>query len=235
MMTMQQKKQSQASLISLLVTIIIPSCILVFFKETAYISTVGVVLIALAFPVVYSCYEWLVSKKVSFVSILGFISVLLTGGIAVLQLPAQWIAVKESLIPFIIGCVVFGSCIKKKPAVRLILHAFLDDDKINQRLIETNNLGKLLALEIKATYILSCSFLLSSVLNFILAKWIVRSPAGTEAFNTQLGMLTALSYPIIAVPSMLVLGVSIWYMIHHLKKLTQLPLNQLVKAEFRET
>ncbi len=41
--------------------------------------------------------------------ILGIVSVLLTGGIGVLELDTQWLAVKEALIPGIIGVVVLGS------------------------------------------------------------------------------------------------------------------------------
>lgn len=231
MMTMKQKQQTQASLLSLLITIIIPSSLLIFFKENSVVSSLQVVLIALAFPLSYSGYEWFSQKKVSFISILGFLSVLLTGGIAILKLPPEWIAIKESLIPFVIGCIVFGSCIRKKPVIHFILYSFLDESKIQTLCQQSGQEKKLLDLEIITTYIMSGSFFLSSFLNFVLATIIVKSVPGTPQFNQELGVLTALSYPIIAVPSMLVLGSALWFMIHHLKKLTQSSFTDLVKTD----
>ena len=49
-----------------------------------------------------------------------------------------------------------------------------------------------------ATYLLASSFFLSGVLNYLLAKAIITSQAGSIAFNQELGKLTALSFPIIA-------------------------------------
>ena len=54
-----------------------------------------------------------------------------------------------------------------------------------------------------ATYWLSATFLFSAVMNYVLAKWIVTSPAGSAAFNEELGQMTLLSYPVIAIPSMI--------------------------------
>ena len=42
-------------------------------------------------------------------------------------------------------------------------------------------------------------------MNYILAKWLVTSPAGTPAFNEELGEMTLLSYPMIAIPSMIMM------------------------------
>ena len=53
----------------------------------------------------------------------------------------------------------------------------------------------------KASYLLSGTFFFSATLNYILARMIVTSPAGTSAFNEELGHLTLVSYPVIALPS----------------------------------
>jgi hypothetical protein len=47
--------------------------------------------------------------------------------------------------------------------------------------------------------LLAGTFFFSSVANYVLARWVVTSPAGTEAFNQELGRLTLLSYPVIAI------------------------------------
>ena len=57
----------------------------------------------------------------------------------------------------------------------------------------------------RANYFLAGTFAFSSAMNYILAKWLVTSPAGTPAFNEELGEMTLLSYPMIAIPSMIMM------------------------------
>jgi hypothetical protein len=61
-----------------------------------------------------------------------------------------------------------------------------------------------------------------------LAKIIVKSPPGTTAFSEELGKMTAWSYPVIVIPSMIVLFTAVWFLFSQLKKLTKLPLDDLM-------
>ena len=74
----EQVKQAQLSLLSLMITIVIPSLILIFSKKQVLISPEVLLCVALSFPVSFALYEWVSQKHVSFISIFGFISVLLT-------------------------------------------------------------------------------------------------------------------------------------------------------------
>ena len=60
-------------------------------------------LVALAFPVGYGIYDFVVRRGFNFYSALGFVSILLTGGIGLLKLPVEWLAIKEAAVPFVIG------------------------------------------------------------------------------------------------------------------------------------
>jgi hypothetical protein len=82
-----------------------------------------------------------------------------------------------------------------------------------------------------ANHLLSITFVFSATMNYLLAKWIVVSPAGTTQFNEQLGEMTILSYPVIAIPSMLMLLAIMFYVIRSLMKLTDLKLEQILNAE----
>ena len=73
-----------------------------------------------------------------------------------------------------------------------------------------------------ATYLLAGAFILSAILNFVLARMIVTSDPGTDAFNSELGRMTALSYPVIMVPVMVVLMATIFYVFNTVGKLTGL-------------
>ena len=72
------------------------------------------------------------------------------------------------------------------------------------------------------------SFFLSSVLNYGLAKWILVSPPGTEAYTAELGKMTALSYPIIVIPSMIIMMTALFYLMNRVTKLTGLSLEEMM-------
>jgi hypothetical protein len=57
------------------------------------------------------------------------------------------------------------------------------------------------------------------------------SPAGTAEFNEQLGEMTLISYPIIAIPSMIMLIAIMFYVVKSLTKLTGLKLDEIFNGE----
>ena len=57
----------------------------------------------------------------------------------------------------------------------------------------------------------------------------VTSPAGTEAFNNELGRMTLLSYPVIAIPSLLMMVGVMFYLARGAQRLTGLELEQMLK------
>jgi hypothetical protein len=85
-----------------------------------------------------------------------------------------------------------------------------------------------------ASWLLAGSFFLSSGLNFMLAKLIVRSPSGTTTFNEELGRMTALSYPVIVLPSMAVMMIALWYLFRSIKRLTHMDLEEIFHPHHRE-
>ena len=82
---------------------------------------------------------------------------------------------------------------------------------------------------LNATYLLGGTFFFSAVMNYILARWIVTSPAGSTAFNEQLGQLTLLSYPMIAIPSMVMMLAIFYYLWRTIHDMTGLALEEIVR------
>ncbi|MFN3494945.1 MAG: MFS transporter, partial [Hydrogenophaga sp.] len=82
----------------------------------------------------------------------------------------------------------------------------------------------------RATYWFSGTFFFSSVMNYVLAKWIVVSPSGSEAFNAELGRMNLLSYPMIAIPSMLMLLGIFYYLWRTIHGLTGLEIDDVMTA-----
>ena len=218
-------------LIELLIVLILPSLILMKLSGPEALGTLNALLVALAFPLFWGAWSLVRERKVNLLAVLGLCSVLLTGGIGVLQLDAQWLAVKEAAIPGLIGLAVFVSAFTSKPLVRVLLlsPALLKVERIQENL---QRRGNTLAFETRlkfATWMLGGSFLFSSVINYFLAAWVVTSPAGTQAFNEELGRMNLLSYPVIALPSMLIMLALFYYLARTLNELAGLKLTEALK------
>ena len=212
-------------LIDLLLSIVIPSIILMKFSDANELGASGALIVALAFPVGLGLYELIRFRNTNYFALLGLISVLLTGSIGLLQLDAQWLAVKEAAIPALLGVAVLISARLGYPVIRLLLYnaKLLDIERISTILRARGQEGLFQDRLLNATYLLGATFFFSAVMNYLLARWIVVSPAGSAAFNEELGRLTLVSYPVIAVPSMLMmLGIFyiLWRSIHGLTGLT---------------
>lgn len=218
-------------LIELLVTLILPSFILMKHSGPEDLGTLNALLLALAFPLSWGAWSLLRERKVNMLAVLGLCSILLTGGIGLLQLDPQWLAIKEAAIPGLIGLAVGVSAFTGKPLVRVLLlsPALLNIERIQENLQQR---GNTLAFDDRlkvATWILAGSFLFSSVMNYFLAIWVVTSPAGTQAFNEELGRMNLLSYPVIALPSMLIMLALFYYLARTLYQLAGLKLSEALK------
>lgn len=220
-------------LIELLITLIIPSIILMKFSGPKDLGAINALLLALAFPLFWGAREFLKQHKLNLFAALGVVSILLTGGIGLLQLDTQWLAIKEAAIPGLIGLAVAISAHTRYPLVRMLLYtpALMDVERIQCSLAERGNHAAFESRLRIATWMLAGSFLFSSVMNFFLATWIVVSPTGTPAFNAELGRLTLLSYPMIALPSMLILAVALYYLARSIRELAGLKLNEALKGQ----
>ena len=117
------------------------------------------------------------------------------------------------------------------PILNPLLDFVFNMDRI-QSLLNSKSKKALLQQKISlSSYMIALSFFISSLLNYLLAKWLVQSPPGTPEFNQELGRMTALSFPVIAVPSTLILILAIWLLIRHIKKATNLELDDIIKQQ----
>lgn len=194
-------------LFEILFNVFIPSFILMKFSGDEHLGTAMALVVALLFPIIYGGMDLVRNKKFNFISALGFISVLLTGGIGLLELDTRWLALKEALIPGLIGLAVLGSTFTRYPLMqKLVLNdTVLNLALINQRLKENGKTDAFERCLMSSNYLFASTFAFSSAMNYFLATWIVTSPSGTAAFNEELGKMTLYSYPMIAIPSMLMM------------------------------
>lgn len=219
------QNQSHGSLLANLgLNIIIPTVILTKLSGAEHLGPQWATVVALAFPIAYGAYDFHKTREANIFSILGVISIFLTGGISLLELDPKYIAIKEAAIPGIIGLAVLISHYTPYPLVRKLLfnEQIINVEKITQVTQERGTTAQLETRLKTTSYLVAGSFFLSSTLNYLLAKWIVVSTPGTTAYTEELGKMTALSFPVIALPSTIVMMVSLFYLFKGIEKLTGL-------------
>lgn len=224
-----QKEDNKSILWNILFNVVIPSLILTKLSKPEYLGQLNALIIALLFPFCYGTYELIKNKKWNFISILGLVSILLTGGLTLLKLEGIWFAVKEAIIPAIIGFAVLALYRTRYSIFKVLL--------FNPKIFKTDLIKSNLAAESKEEHfekllflsniLFASSFLLSAVLNFVLAVVILKSPTGSVEFNEELGRMAALSYPVIMVPCMIVTLLTFWYLLSGIKKLTGLTMEDI--------
>jgi hypothetical protein len=222
-----QKQHSQR--LSLIVNIVIPMIILTKFSGESALGTSRWLVAALAFPLGYGLREWKQEGSRSFVSWLWLFSVLMTWGIGLLELPTEWVAIKEAMVPGIIWLVLLGSLYTWHNLVEKMFSWILHTEKIFHTL--ENKMHHRHAWMRKLTRWMIGSFALSTFLNYVLASRIVTSPAGTEAFNQEIWRLTWLSFPAIALPATLVMTIAMVVFLMNLSKVTWLEIEEMIQQQ----
>ncbi len=147
------------------------------------------------------------------------------------KLDTQWIAIKEAAIPAFIGIAILVSTQTRSPLFKLLIYnpKIMDIDTIKQKLIERKNTETFEKRLLLATYMLGGTFFFSAIMNFTLAKWIVTSPSGSNTFNEELGQLALYSYPVIAIPSMIMMMFIFYYLLRSINNMTGLSINEVLR------
>lgn len=195
------------------------------------------VVIALSFPLFFSIHTWFKTRKLNFISLLGLVNVLVSGTLTILALGGMWFAVKEAAFPLLIGGFVFGSAFSKNPFFKSLFmnpNTF-DIEKINQKLDSDDKRFHFSELMKKSTLFLSVSFIMSAILNFILALRIFTPLPESmldlekqKILNEQLSQMTLYSLGVILLPSMIFLGSILYYTFKKINTLTGLKTEELL-------
>lgn len=233
---LKTKPKKENALINIMMNIVIPTLILTKMSGDNFLGThwgLGAtwgLVVALTFPISYGIYDFMTYRKFNFFSGLGIVSVLLTGGISLLHLDTKYYAIKEAAIPGIIGLMVLFSTKTRYPLVKTFIYNenILQVEKVTAALKAHGNTEAFEKTLRLGSHLIAISFFISSALNYILAKMIVVSPTGTEAFNIEVGKMNALSFPVIAVPSMLIMVATLFYIFRSIRLLTSLTMEDVM-------
>jgi hypothetical protein len=217
-------------LLEIAITIIVPALVLMKLSSADSLGPLRALLLALAFPLGWGLWDGFRRHKLNWLAVLGVVSTLLTGGIGLLALDARWLAVKEAAVPSLIGVVILGSIWTRNPLIRLLVFnaSLFDVERVSAALAAKGTTAAFDQRLRQGTALLAGTFFFSAVANYVLARWVVVSPAGTEAFNQELGRLTLLSYPVIAIPSTLMMMGLLYWLARQAKALTGLDMGDML-------
>ena len=234
---LQQEPKQENMLVNLLFNVVVPTLILIKLSGDEYLGTTWGIVVALSFPIAYGLRDFHRRGKINFFSGLGVFSICLTGGISLLGLDPQYLAIKEATVPALFGIATVLSLKTRYPLVRTLLFndTVIETQKVELALAENNSKLAFEKRLITASWIIAASFFLSSILNYLLATFLVTSQPGSVEYNAQLGKMTALSFPVIALPAMLVMLIAMIYLFRGITRLTGMPFESIVKNQRQET
>jgi hypothetical protein len=224
-------------LLNILINILLP--VIVLNKGGQFLDPKMTLVVALAFPLVYGIQDYIRRGHKNYVSLLGVANIFLTGGLAMMKLEGMWFAFKEASLPLILGVLVLASRWSENPAAKVIFcnpHV-LNMELIESKLAELRREQDFLGLLRRTTLWLSLSFLISAILNFVIAFMIfveidptLEITAHEQVLNEQIARMTWMGYVMIAIPLMLFSAVLVMTFLKRVSKLTEMPLNSLLKS-----
>ncbi len=230
------RPKEENPLISIMLNVVIPVIILTYLSKDQYLGPVWGLVVALILPIGYGIHTLIKEKRADFVSIIGIISVLLTGVFGILQLPRMWMACKEAAIPLIIGLAIVISLKTPYPLIKKMLMSekLFNVPLLHEKLRELGNEAKFEKRLVGLTWGFASSMFLSAILNFGLAMVILKSSPGTPEYSAEIGKMMGLSYIVVMIPSMTVMILVLMALIKTLTHLTGLKMDDLLAEHLQE-
>jgi len=239
---MNRKKEEENPLTNIFVNVLLPIIALSQLSKSSdkvwHLGPEYGMTVAVAFPLIYGIWFFFKTKKFNFYSILGIISVLLTGFItihvwnddgSVKDNAALLFAIKEAAVPLILGVVMLYSHRTNKPLIEVFLlnPDIFDIPKIEKTAEEKGNLQEYSSFRLKLTWMFAGSFLLSSFMNFFLAMFLLNGAKDKESYNLAVGKVMGYGYLVIGIPLMAIMIGCLLYLMKRIGSLTD-----LTKEEF---
>lgn len=248
-MAADKPKNPEHPLANILINVLIPVLALSYLsKDPEFQQAIGkavrpwhigplkALIVALVFPIGYGIWHFAKTRKTNFFSALGFLSVLLTGGLTIylwnkdgtVKPHADLLfGIKEASIPLMLGLAVIGSHYTKSPLLRTFLYtdSIFDIPKIENRVREIGKEGDYQRVLFQATLLFAASFFLSMLLNFGLAVYFLHdldhsAANAREMFNERIGKVTGYGFLVIGLPILVFLFFTLQRLLKGLGRLT---------------
>jgi hypothetical protein len=181
-------------------TVVLPSVVLLTSASPDRLGPTLALVLALAPPAAWAVVTQVRERRVSGLAVIALLSVAVSGGIGLAAVDARWFAVKEAVVPAGLGLLILGTAPTRLSLVPVLLDRILDRERTRTVLSARGTQVQFDTAARRATVVLGLVTLGSAIGSFLLAQALVVSPAGSEAFATELGRYTALSFPAVTLP-----------------------------------
>jgi hypothetical protein len=201
---MTTKPSQENPFLNLFVNIFLP--VIVLNKGGKYLDPRWTLVLALSFPLVYAIQDYVRHGNKNYVSMLGIVNTMLTGGLALMHLEGIWFSLKEALLPLVLA-----SYWSKNPAAKMMFcnPQILNMEFVEIKLHQQNKTTEFTQLLRSTTLWFALSFLISAVLNFVIAQQIfvpidpaLEQTAKDNLLNEQIAKMTWMGFVAIAFPLM---------------------------------
>jgi preprotein translocase subunit Sss1 len=212
-------------LADLLLTVILPSVVLESLSKPERLGPAWALIVALIMPVGFGIYCFVKKRGLNFFSILGFVAVVVTGGLGLLNLSSGWFAAKEAAFPVFLGLAFPLSFYFKKPLVNELL--------LNPQVINHTMLNAALDSEPKrqhfrhllgrASWALAGTMFLSAIANaWMILVFLDGKTPGSEEYIKAIGRQNWVGFLVIGIPMMGALMLLLFWVLGRIQKLTGL-------------
>jgi hypothetical protein len=224
-------------LANIMVNILIPVVALSWLSKDGekawHVGPINGMIIAVLLPTIYFIWHFIKTRKINFYSILGATGVTLTGTITwyawnadgtIKENAALLFAIKEAAIPLLFGITILYSHRTSKPLVGVFLlnPDILDIPRIEAAANSNDNWEAYQRIHWQGTWMLAGSLLLSAVLNFFLAIYLLSGKADPVSYNAAVGKLTWVGFLVIGIPLMVIIMSGLFYLIRKICAVTGL-------------
>lgn len=197
-------------------------------------------IIGISIPLAYGIYDFNRRSKINWMSVLGFIVVLVKGLFGLFKLPPIWFACSEAALPLMFGVAILLNSRAKPPMVQKLLlnPEHIDMKRVEEELKERKSEDKFAGLMVHSSWLFAATMLVSAILNFGLAVFVLKADPHVDyqAYVSQIGKFTGLQYPVIALPLGIANIALLWWVLHRLKAITGFGFTQLlINAPDEET
>ena len=192
-------RDNRWTIAELVVNVAIPAFTLIFLTSEDRLGPLWGLVVALVPPIGWSILSMVRERQVSVLAVISLVSVLFTGGVGLLRLDAAWYALKEAIVPAGMGIGAVISTRTRFAVVQVLLDRLLDFDRVRAAAGERSD--EVQQAVRTATWRVGVILIVTAVVTYVLARWVVQSDGGTEAFADELGRYTLLSVPALMIPS----------------------------------
>ncbi|MFP4656207.1 MAG: VC0807 family protein [Candidatus Woesearchaeota archaeon] len=189
------------------VNVVFPALIVSFLSPEHLLGPKMAFFVALMLPLSYGALYLLQKGRLSLFSLIGLVSIILTGSFGVLELSRLWLILKETGIPLVIGLVILATGRNKRPFMGRLMSEVINMEHIEAAYLSRSNRKRFQRDIRKCNALFASVFFLGAILNFILSFFVLSSEPGTSEYAAEVGRLTMLSYPVIILPVILMLMV----------------------------